>query len=535
MSGLLIVAYARLTFYTEHGEVSHLYEQDTNAKTFTFRRDGAAAPSRALSVIGVMSGFLKAHAVMPFASSWKFPELIGRRRGSRLPFTVNVRLPHRSDKMVKRQVSRWWSAIGGMLGTSTSAGVIAIFVFGVFAKAVGAEYGWSRASISLGLTVFSIANGVGAVFLGWALDRWGVKRATICVILVMGASLASVAFLPPYLWLYLTVFGVVGFAAAAATPIPYSLAVSAWFNNSRGLALGVVNSGNGLGGTLMPFFASFLLLRYGWRGGYLGVALVATLVPLFALIVLVRLPAGFDEKRRGARALAGVNAEPLSRIMRTSKHFWLLALAIFSISIATMGTLSQLTPMITDRGVSIVLAASIMSAASISSMCSRLGVGFLLDRFFAPYVTAVIFALVALGIWLVSSSHSAATLVCGAALLGIGLGAEGDVLTYLISRYFSLYSFGKVTGAIWLTFAWGGAAGIYLLNLSFARTMSYETATYAFVAIVLVGLVAVLNLGPYVFAPKRTNKPGDSGRTQEIFDGSGISGEKRTAVGSLDS
>jgi MFS family permease len=436
--------------------------------------------------------------------------------------------------MVKRQVSRWWSAIGGMLGMSASAGVIAIFAFGVFAKAMGAEYGWSRASISLGLTVCGVANGLGGVCLGWALDRWGVKRATISMMLLFGVSLASVAFLPPYLWLYLAVFGVVGFTGAAATPIPYSLAVSAWFDRSRGLALGVVNSGNGLGGALMPFFASFLLLHYGWRGGYLGVALLATLVPLFALTVLIRLPAGFDENRRRARMIAGDNAVPLSRIMRTSRNFWLLAIAIFSMSIATYGTLSQLMPMMTDRGVSIAVAASIMSAASISSMCSRLGVGFLLDRFFAPYVTAAIFVLVALGIWLVSSSHSVATLVCGAALLGIGLGAEGDVLTYLISRYFSLYSFGKVMGAIWLTFAWGSATGVYLLNLSFARTMSYETATYAFIAVVLVGLIAVLNLGPYLFAPKHADMPGESDRVQESLNGPGIGGEKGAAVGSLD-
>jgi MFS family permease len=444
------------------------------------------------------------------------------------------RLAHRSDKMVKRQLRRWWSAIGGTLSASTSSGVITIYAFGVFAKAMGAEYGWSRASISLGLMVWAVANGLGAACLGWALDRWGVKRATISMTLLFGVSLASVAFLPPYLWLYLAVFGVVGFFSAAATPIPYSLVVSAWFDRSRGLALGVVNSGNGLGGTLMPFFASFLLLHYGWRGGYLGVALVATLVPLFALTVLVRLPAGFDENRRRARMISGDNAVPLSRIMRTSRHFWLLALAIFSISIATFGTLSQLTPMITDRGVSIVLAASIMSAASISSTCSRLGVGLLLDRFFAPYVTAAIFALLALGIWLVSSSHSAATLVCGAALLGIGIGAEGDVLTYLISRYFSLHSFGKVTGTIWLSFCLGGATGVYLLNLSFARTMSYETATYAFIAVVLVGLIAVLNLGPYVFAPKHADTLGESGRVQESLNGVSIGGENGTAVGSPD-
>lgn len=405
--------------------------------------------------------------------------------------------------MHREQRIGWWSTAGGMLGTATSAGVIAIFVFGVFAKAIGVEYGWPRAAISLGLTVFAITNGLGAVFLGWALDRWGIKRVTISMILVFGAALSSVAFLPAHLWLYLCVFGLAGFAAAAATPIPYSLAVSAWFNRRRGLALGIVNAGNGVGGTLMPFYASYLLSHYGWRGGYLGVAAVVTVVPLFALTVLVRLPKSFDENRRRERFEASINGVSLTQIMGSSRHFWLLAAAIFCISVATMGTLSQLIPIVTDRGVSLVLAASVMSVASVSGMCSRLAIGLFLDRFFAPYVTAIVFALVALGIGLVSASYSPYVLMCGAALLGLGLGAEGDVLTYLASRYFSIYSFGKVTGSVWLAFAWGGAAGIYLLNISFARTGSYELATYGFIAVVLVGMFAVLALGPYVFPPRR--------------------------------
>jgi MFS family permease len=217
--------------------------------------------------------------------------------------------------------------------------------------------------------------------------------------------------------------------------------------------------------------------------------------------------------------------------MRTSKHFWLLALAIFCISIATMGTLSQLIPMVTDRGLSLLVAASIMSVASISSTCSRLGIGILLDRFFAPYVTAVVFALVSLGIWLVSGSHSPVVLMCGAGLLGIGLGAEGDVLTYLISRYFTIYSFGRVTGAIWLTFAWGGAAGIYLLNLSFSRTGAYETATHAFIAVVLLGLAAVLFLGPYVFPPLHSSRRGGDGR---LAGGTGTDTHRDATLGSTD-
>lgn len=407
--------------------------------------------------------------------------------------------------MSQRQRSRWWSAVAGVLGAATGGGVIAVYVFGVFAKAIGVEYGWSRATVSLGLTVFAVANGLGAVFLGVAMDKWGVRRTTMGMILLFGVSLASVSILPAYLSLYLIVFAIVGFAAAAATIMPYALAVSAWFDKKRGLVLGIVNAGTGLGGAIMPFYAAYLMSHYGWRGGYLGVALAVTMIPLFALIVLVRLPKSFEENRRRERIEAGSKAIPLRVIMRNDKHFWLLATAIFCISFATFGMLSQLTPMITDHGITTSIAASIMSAASISSVCSRLGVGLLLDRFFAPYVTASVFALAAVGIWLVTGSSSVTALMCGAILLGIGLGAEGDLLTYLVSRYFSIYSFGSVTGAIWLCFAWGGAAGIYLLNLSFDITKSYGTAAYGFIAVVALGTVAVSRLGPYVFPSVHEN------------------------------
>ncbi|ABE29460.1 major Facilitator Superfamily protein [Paraburkholderia xenovorans LB400] len=403
--------------------------------------------------------------------------------------------------MLHRKISRWWTAVAGALGAATGGGVIAVYVFGVFAKPISAEFGWSRATVSLGLTVFSIANGLGTVFLGVAMDRWGVKRTTMAMILLFGVSLASVSLLSPNLPAYLGVFAVVGFAAAAATIMPYALVVSVWFDRTRGWVLGLINAGTGLGGAIMPFYANYLLAHFGWRGGYLGVGIAVAVVPLLAMAFLVRLPEGFEENRLRDRLAAAKTAVPLHTIVRTSRHFWLLALAIFGISFATYGMLSQLTPMMLDRGVTPIVAAGVMSAASISSICSRLGAGAFLDRFFAPYVTAVIFILAAIGMLLVSGSHSVLLLTCGAVLLGLGLGAEGDLLTYLVSRYFSIYSFGSVTGAIWLTFAWGGASGIYLLNRSFDVTHSYKPAAYSFVAIVVLAAIAVSRLGPYRFPP----------------------------------
>jgi MFS family permease len=166
---------------------------------------------------------------------------------------------------VKRNINRWWTAVAGALGAATGGGVIAVYVFSIFAKPISVEFGWSRATVSLGLTVFSLMNGVGTVFLGIAMDRWGVKRVTMAMISLFGLSLAAVSALPANQTAYFLTFAVIGFAAAAATIMPYALVVSAWFDRSRGWVLGLINAGTGLGGAIMPFYANYLLSHYGWR------------------------------------------------------------------------------------------------------------------------------------------------------------------------------------------------------------------------------------------------------------------------------
>jgi len=395
----------------------------------------------------------------------------------------------------------WFSTVGGFLSTTVSSGVVTIFVFGIFAPALGKQFGWSREFVHHGLSMCAIGTGIGSVCLGYAMDQWGVRRATAGMVLLFGVSLFCIASLPESPALYIAMMFAAGFMAAAATPSPYSLAVSASLTTTRGLALGIINAGNGLGGVLIPLLARHLLAQYGWRVGFMGVAVVVAALPMLALWLLVRLPENYEATRLERRKLARENADPLLKIMKTSPQFWILVFAVFCTSIATFGALSQTIEILRDRKVQMAAIATIMGAASLSSTCSRVGVGFLLDRFFAPYVTSVVFGLVAVGIFLITSGGANDTqLVFGAALLGVGLGAEADLMAYLVSRYFSIYSFGRVNGALWLFFCWGGAAGMYLLNACLSITGSYQFALYSFVAVNVMGLLMILRLGPYKFA-----------------------------------
>lgn len=405
--------------------------------------------------------------------------------------------------MFTRPINRWWNVVAGSLGVAVGAGVVGVYMFGVFAKAIGAEFGWSRASVSLGLTAFALASGVGSLTLGVAIDRFGLRKVTMLYVLFFGGSVALVPLLPARLELFVMTFAVMGFFGSAATVMPYATAICSWFNRKRGLALGLVNAGTGIGAALMPLYANFLLSRYGWQGGYWGVAILVTLIPVVALIFLVRLPAGYEQERRSLLAeLRGGTVEgslSLGAIAKSSTHFWLIAIAIFTVSVATFSVISQIVPIATDRGHSSMVAAGILSAVGIGSLIARLVAGFAMDRVFAPYVAAGVFLLAMIGLGLLVGAKSAMTLTVAGILVGIAAGAEGDILTYLVSRYFPMGSFGSVAGAIWVTWAWGGALGTYLVGLSFDNTQSYTAAIVAFVVLLGLGTVAVLRLGPYLF------------------------------------
>ncbi|QOT81931.1 MFS transporter [Cupriavidus basilensis] len=401
--------------------------------------------------------------------------------------------------MLTQPVNRWWNVVAGALCAAVGAGVVGVYMFGVFAKSIGAEFGWSRVSVSLGLTAFALASGVGSLTLGLAIDRFGLRKVTSIYVLLFGGSIALVPLLPARLDYFVMAFAVMGFFGSAATVLPYAAAICNWFDRERGLALGLVNAGTGIGAALMPLYANFLLSRYGWRGGYWGVAVVVTLIPIVALALWVRLPTA----QRGARNPKG-DTVPLSAIVKSSRAFWLIAIAIFTVSVATFGIISQLVPIATDRGNSPLVAARILSTVGIGSLFGRLAAGYVMDRVFAPYVAAGVFVLAMIGMGILTAANSVFVMTIAAVMVGVAAGAEGDILTFLVSRYFPMNAFGSVTGAIWVTWAWGGALGTYLLGFSYDATHSYGIAIAGFIAALALGTAAILSVGPYAFALPRT-------------------------------
>ncbi|MBV8866031.1 MAG: hypothetical protein JO210_11600, partial [Acidobacteriaceae bacterium] len=75
--------------------------------------------------------------------------------------------------------------------------------------------------------------------------------------------------------------------------------------------------------------------------------------------------------------------------------------------------------------------------------------------------------------------------IAGAALVGVGLGAESDAVPYLLTRYFGLRRFSELYAYTWSAYAVAGAAGPFIVGQAFDRTGSYHTSLLIFTALVL--------------------------------------------------
>lgn len=378
-------------------------------------------------------------------------------------------------------------------------GPIMVYAYGILSLGLIAEYGWSRDVLATGFSSFLFGNGIGLAALGWLISRHGISRPSGIFVALFGVSFAAVSILPPAPILFAVVLLLVGIGGAACTSLPYAVSISGFFDAKRGLALGIVVAGSGAGAAFLPQLAQWLSDSYGWRAGFWIIGLLATVIPILVLTLLVRTPPGVTQAAQGEKPASSALHERRSarEVFWGNRSFWLVFAAILAVSLATFGGMGSLVPLFSDNGFDKPTIAAILSLVGFSSWIGRLVVGFLLDRIFAPYLTATILCFAAVGLVLLLVGTSPFVAFIAAMFVGLAMGAEADLLTFLVSRYFRLSEFSRVTSVIWVVWSWSGAVGAALAAASFAKLGSYAPAFMAFALVLLVGALLILLLGPY--------------------------------------
>ena len=395
--------------------------------------------------------------------------------------------------------------LAGFLGTMCGASPLPFNVLGFLFKPLEAEFGWNVQQVSVGITIFGVTAALLAPVFGWLADRFGVRRVAILSLIGFILAFSSLYFTPSQLIGFYALWFLVGLIGIGSTPVTWSRGISLWFVRQRGLALGIMLVGTSAAAFVVPQIAVWAISNFGWREMFPIVALLPLLVALPMTLLFFREPRA-DERPAGLYTATGEVAGMTFKEAIRTRQFWLLWLSIFLIASAYGGAHIHLPAIVADHGIGAGQAAGIMGVVGLGLLIGRVGVGFLLDKFWGPAVAFPVLCLPAIACYLLLGTSSEMLWITMAAFfLGFAAGAESDLIAYLTGRYFGMAHFGRIYGMLYMPFGFMSAMSPLIYGTVKVQTGSYDAILMVAAVVFVIGGALLLGLGKY---PARNLKDG---------------------------
>lgn len=380
------------------------------------------------------------------------------------------------------------------------------YSFGVYFKPLSGDFGWTRAVTAGAFSTYMILHGVLAIFAGRFTDKYGPRLVIMfCVFfLALGYALTSQIHTLWQLYLFYGVIIGIGMSGSYVSPISV---VTRWFEKNRGLVLGFVICGIGVGTTLFPPIAHFFIANYGWRTAYAITAVIILVLGTASTFFLKRDPRDMGLLPYGATAGTEIKPETkeatlphpaisddfsLHEALRTAA-FWQEFIAYFLCLGCLEIIMIHLVNHATDIGIPAATAAVFLSIIGGASIAGRLAGGIIADRIGTKIAIAMAAVLQGLAVLSLLVIREPWLFYIFAALFGLGYGGWVPPFPAITGELFGMKAHGAIFGVIVFAAAMGGAIGSYGAGLIFDVTQSYAWAfVAAATASIIAGLMALL-------------------------------------------
>lgn len=372
---------------------------------------------------------------------------------------------------------------------------------GLFIDPWTKEFGWSRTLLSSGMSITSVTTFLFSPLFGVLIDRMGTRRMALPGLVLLAATMASLALLDGSVWMWFAIWTVYAVAALATKSTVWTAGVASAFEGGRGLALGLTLSGSAFAQSITPPLANWLINEFGWRMalvclglGWGGLAIVLCFFLLFD---------GYDASRRaraenpgatGAKAL--LHDAPGLSIAEAwrSVALWRIAISTFLIMVVTIALVVHQIPILVEIGVDRTSAAYYAGMAGLAGVAGKLVTGWLLDRYAARWVGGLTLAATALTFVLLLVPDRSMPIIFTAMFInGYAAGTKLQIAGYLTSAYGGMKNFGAIFGTMASLIAAGSGLGPLMAGFIYDSFGNYDP--YLWIGIVGTLLSAVLIFG----------------------------------------
>lgn len=375
----------------------------------------------------------------------------------------------------------WWIAIACLM-CQIGMG-IGGYMFPVFLKPVTAELGWSRTAYASANPIMGTVVAIAGSLIGWLAVRIGPRYVLVTGAIVMGAALAAAGSMQTMAHWY-TIAVLIGIGIACLGDLPTGAAIAGRFDESRGLALGLVYIGSNIGGALIPLVATLLASTSSWRDAFriIGISLAVIVLPFAASVPSPRTVV--DDR---------ASAKPMASALR-QVDFWLLFWVVSAFYFYRLGVNVHLVAYLTDLGYSEAEAASGFSLTLALGIAGKLLAGGVADRIGVKVAAVANFVLMALASALLLVPTIPGAIPIFLIVHGATTAAEDVVVPLIIGQRFGMENLSRVYGLLLLGLVPGGTLGPLFAGRIFDVTGSYADVFLTFVVcniLVVVALVLV--------------------------------------------
>jgi sugar phosphate permease len=399
----------------------------------------------------------------------------------------------------------WWVVFAAASIVFLSAGTF-FYGFSLLVGPLTDEFGWSRASISIGFSLRTELGGIAAPVVGFAVDRMGVRRITLVGVFIVAAGLLMMSRMESLLFFYVAVIviaiGMSGTGGATASTV-----ISHWFRRQRGRALGFMTLGGGAGGLFAIVFA-WLINDFGWRDALVIIAVMDLVLCVPLALTIHNRPADLGLEPDGqpldltpagisgnAVRVAPAGPEITTADALRSTLFWRMALVFGLSNFATTAVIVHQVPFLEEQvGFSETAAAASVTIMIAISIVGRLGFGGAADRYSAPLVMAIGLGFTATGLLLLSVITEPWQAIFPLFFFGIGFGSAIPLRSVLQAEYFGLRAFGAIQGLILTVTTVFAFVGPVMAGFMYDATESYRLAFLVLACGPAIGIPLVLTL-----------------------------------------
>ena len=371
----------------------------------------------------------------------------------------------------------WLIVVGCMLIQAVPF-CLAANIQSAFTNYVTSGEGFTYTQFSLIFTIGTIVSAICSPFIGklYSSPKANIKLLYTLGICILGGGFAAFSLAGDNIFAYyaLSVLVQVGSAIVSAIGVP--TLINGWFNENKGLAMGLAFSGGGLGNMVLQLLAGKWLPTIGYQQAYFRFGIIAIVISLPIALFVLRLPRSEAELATNTSKKKSKNENTTSSKwgytfaeVSKMKFFWIFASSFIFVGLYVGGMVLQFIPYLQTLEAEKVFtlgAATVAASFGLFSMFGNLFGGMLFDKLGITKSLALAGILViTCGLCLIFVPQINALGFVFSICMGISMYSYIIGPSYLTGALFGSKDFGTILGIVQIFFAAGFGIGTTLFGV----------------------------------------------------------------------